>query len=112
MTPSRGSLRIILGISAALCAAPAAAQVIQPPAGTSAPCAPSAPGGLGAAKPPASRDAAPAPNLSDTLARSNGVICPPANVDPQMKAPTPDAGNTPVIPPPGSPGGDPSVQPK
>jgi hypothetical protein len=29
-----------------------------------------------------------------------------------MKAPTPDAGKTPVIPPPGGPGGDPKVQPK
>ena len=31
---------------------------------------------------------------------------------PQMRAPTPDAGNTPVIPPPGSPGGDPTIRPK
>ena len=50
--------------------------------------------------------------LSDKLARTGGVICPP-NVDPEIKAPTPDSGNKmPVIPPPGSPGGDPSVQPK
>jgi hypothetical protein len=51
-------------------------------------------------------------NLSEQLAQSGGVICPPANVDPEMKVPTPDAGRTPVIPPPGSPGGDQSVQPK
>jgi hypothetical protein len=50
-------------------------------------------------------------SLSDKLNQSNGVICPP-NVDPGIKAPTPPAGKTPVIPPPGSPGGDPSVQPK
>jgi len=50
--------------------------------------------------------------LSDQLARSDGVLCPPAGVDPQMRAPTPDAGNTPVIPPPGSPGGDPTIRPK
>jgi hypothetical protein len=50
--------------------------------------------------------------LGDRLARSGGVLCPPAGVDPQMHAPTPDAGNTPVIPPPGSPGGDPNVRPK
>ena len=50
--------------------------------------------------------------LSDKLARTDGVICPP-NVDPEIKAPTPQSGNRmPVIPPPGSPGGDPSVQPK
>jgi len=50
--------------------------------------------------------------LSDRLAKSNGVLCPPADIDPQMRAPAPEAGNTPVIPPPGSPSGNPSVQPK
>lgn len=50
--------------------------------------------------------------LGEKLARSDGVLCPPAGVDPEMHAPAPDAGNTPVIPPPGSPGGDPSVRPK
>jgi hypothetical protein len=50
--------------------------------------------------------------LGDKLARSDGVLCPPAGVDPEMRAPTPDAGNTPVIPPPGSPGGDPTIRPK
>ncbi len=50
--------------------------------------------------------------LSDQLAKSDGVLCPPADVDPQMRAPTPDAGNTPVIPPPGGPGGNPNVRPK
>jgi hypothetical protein len=51
-------------------------------------------------------------DLSNKLARSNGVICPPAHVDPEIKAPTPPGGAMPVIPPPGSPGGNPSVQPK
>jgi hypothetical protein len=57
--------------------------------------------------------AATSPNqsLSEKLDQTNGVICPP-NVDPGIKAPTPDAGKMPVIPPPGSPGGDPNVQPK
>ena len=50
--------------------------------------------------------------LGDRLARSDGVLCPPAGVDPEMRAPTPQGGNTPVIPPPGSPGGDPTVRPK
>ena len=50
--------------------------------------------------------------LGDKLAKSDGVLCPPAGVDPEMRAPTPDAGKTPVIPPPGSPGGDPSIRPK
>jgi hypothetical protein len=50
--------------------------------------------------------------LGDKLARSDGVLCPPAGVDPQMRAPTPDTGNMPVIPPPGGPGGDPTIRPK
>ena len=51
-------------------------------------------------------------DLSDKLARSDGVICPPAHVDPEIRAPTPPGGAMPVIPPPGSPGGDPSIKPK
>jgi hypothetical protein len=50
-------------------------------------------------------------NLSDKLRGSAGVICPP-NVDPGMKAPTPRTGDTPVIPAPGTPGGNLNVQPK
>lgn len=50
--------------------------------------------------------------LGDKLARADGVLCPPAGVDPDMHAPTPDAGKMPVIPPPGSPGGDPTIRPK
>ncbi|WP_453999094.1 hypothetical protein [Afipia felis] len=52
--------------------------------------------------------------LGDTLTQSDGVLCPPPGVDPQMHAPTPNppSGSMPVIPPPGSPGGDPNVRPK
>ncbi|WP_083909627.1 hypothetical protein [Rhodopseudomonas sp. B29] len=50
--------------------------------------------------------------LGDKLAKSEGVLCPPSNIDPEIRAPTPDVGKMPVIPPPGSPGGDQSVQPK
>ena len=50
--------------------------------------------------------------LSDKLAQSSGVICPPDHVDPAIKAPTPDAGRMRVIPPPGTPGGDQKVEPK
>jgi hypothetical protein len=58
-----------------------------------------------------------APPLSGTassdLARSGGVITPPPDVDPQMKrAPSHSADPMPIIPPPGTPGGDPSVKPK
>jgi hypothetical protein len=49
--------------------------------------------------------------LGERLGQSGGVICPP-EVDPGMKAPTPEGGKTPVIPPPGSPGGNPNVRPK
>lgn len=50
--------------------------------------------------------------LSEKLAQSDGVICPPGGVDPEIKMPTPETGQMPVIPPPGSPGGDPTVRPK
>ena len=50
--------------------------------------------------------------LGDRLAKSDGVLCPPPGVDPAMRAPAPEGGNMPVIPPPGSPGGDPNVRPK
>jgi hypothetical protein len=50
--------------------------------------------------------------LGDKLARSDGVLCPPSGVDPEIHAPTPDGGNMRVIPPPGSPGGDPTIRPK
>ncbi|MCW5692503.1 MAG: hypothetical protein KIT48_09070 [Pseudolabrys sp.] len=51
-------------------------------------------------------------NLSSKLAQSDGVICPPTHVDPEIHAPAPQGGPMPVIPPPGTPGGDPKVQPK
>ena len=50
-------------------------------------------------------------STSDKLARTDGVICPP-NLDSQMEAPAPGGGKTPVIPPPGAPGGDPTQRPK
>ena len=50
--------------------------------------------------------------LSDQLAQSKGVICPPAGVDPRCVKRRPEGGALKVIPPPGSPGGNPSVQPK
>ncbi|HEX3350622.1 MAG TPA: hypothetical protein VHS58_21235 [Acetobacteraceae bacterium] len=44
----------------------------------------------------------------------NGVIRPPTDVDPGMKqgVPAPSAFPTPIIPPPGTPGGNPTVVPK
>lgn len=52
--------------------------------------------------------------LGQQLSKSGGVIEPPAGIDSEIEvpAPQPDPKTTPVIPPPGSPGGDPSIQPK
>ena len=50
--------------------------------------------------------------LSDRLAQSKGVICPPAGVDPGIAVPPVGGGRMPVIPPPGTPGGDPGIVPK
>ena len=56
----------------------------------------------------------PANNPSDRLNKSDGVIAPSRDVDPKMQVKPPDPGptSTPVIPPPGSPGGNPNVIPK
>ena len=51
-------------------------------------------------------------SLSDKLAQSKGVICPPAGVDREIQVAPPDGGKLRVIPAPGTPGGDQSVQPK
>jgi hypothetical protein len=70
--------------------------------------------------PPAFFDQAPAlvgrsdAPLSDKLERTDGVIRPPTNIAPDMtvRPPVPNPGTTPVIPAPGTPGGDPTVDPK
>lgn len=47
------------------------------------------------------------------MQREDGVIKPPSNIDPGMIGKPPETGGRmPVIPPPGSPGGDPSLKPK
>ena len=53
-------------------------------------------------------------NLSKKLEQSDGVIRPPENASPDITvpAPVPDPGTTPVIPPPGSPGGNMQIDPK
>jgi hypothetical protein len=50
--------------------------------------------------------------LSDKLAQSKGVICPPSEVDRDIQVAPPAGGRLKVIAPPGTPGGDQSVQPK
>jgi hypothetical protein len=53
-------------------------------------------------------------NLSDRLSKDKGVITPPPSGAPDMnvKPPVPHPNTTPVIPPPGSPGGDQRIVPK
>jgi len=60
------------------------------------------------------QDRRPGETLSERLDRNSGMIHPPAGVDPGIAVPAPDpnAHSTPVIPPPGTPGGNPSVQSK
>jgi hypothetical protein len=89
--------------------------VIQPTSGMAqAPTGANCPPGVNdqPATPGGHADKGQEPNLSDRLAENKGVLCPPAGVDPAIRQPPPAGGRTPVIPPPGSPGGDQSVQPK
>jgi len=64
--------------------------------------------------PPGVTGSIPDEPIGKTLGRTDGVLTPPGNVDPDIHvpAPAPDAGTTPVIPPPGSPGNPSPVQPK
>ncbi len=114
-----------LFLSCVLMAVPAVALAQAPPAPATPPaqtatpaparpanCAPLNPAPQGTVVPEGTTTGQHAEPLGDKLARSDGVLCPPAGVDPEIRAPTPDTGNTPVIPPPGSPGGDPTVRPK
>ncbi len=84
----------------------ATAQPATPAPTQGAACPP----GVGANAPAVGRDSN--KPLSDQLADSKGVICPPAGVDPQMQQRPPEGGAMKVIPPPGAPGGNPNVQPK
>jgi|SRR5580704_843939 hypothetical protein len=61
---------------------------------------------------PSSNETTGGRTLSDQLSKSRGVICPPAGIDPDITVPPISGGRTPVIPPPGTPGGDLSIQPK
>src|SRR3979411_1218850 len=89
------------------------AQTAPPAPARSANCAPMQPTPhQGAVMPEGTTTGQRVEALGDKLAKSDGVLCPPAGVDPAMHAPTPNTGNTPVIPPPGSPGGDPTIRPK
>jgi hypothetical protein len=96
-------------------ASPALAQTppgANPPGASPAnPTVPVAPPSAPAA--PAEKIVPPEGSPSNRLSQQGGVISPP-NVDPGMTVNPPKNGSTttPVIPPPGSPGGNPSVIPK
>jgi hypothetical protein len=105
------NVAIVVATIAALSIPTAQAQLdrpIAPPALSQSlkPCLPSV--GNNAA----SNETKGSSTLSDQLSLSKGVICPPAGIDPGISVPPSGGGRTPVIPPPGTPGGDPSVQPK
>jgi hypothetical protein len=79
---------------------------------------PPVPGDEGTASPSQQSDQGLSGNSSGSLSRelsqSGGVIHPPANPDPGLTKPALDLGphSMPVIPPPGTPGGNPDIKPK
>ena len=108
-------------LSYALLAASGAASAQAPPTPATPPaqtapandCAPTRPlPPRGTIAPEGSTTGRTAEPLCDKLAKSDGVLCPPSGIDPEIRAPTPETGNMPVISPPGSPGGDPNIRPK
>jgi hypothetical protein len=112
--------RIISRLMAALCiciavaGAPARAGTSDTAQNGSTP--PTVPNGNGNIVPQQQSPSGSSPahgSLSHELSRSGGVIHPPSTPDRGVVAP-PNQGTsrTPVIPPPGTPGGNPLVQPK
>jgi hypothetical protein len=100
---------MLLGGVLALAAGPAAAQNANPAPEQRAVPAPDR-------APPESSGSSTGPgngSAGEDLARSHGVITPPATGD-QSVVPPPRAGgqSMPVIPPPGTPGGNQDVQPR
>lgn len=63
---------------------------------------------------PSTGDAKPKEPLSKELKEGEGVLEPQRGIDPKIQKEVPDdfEGRTPVIPPPGEPGGQQDVQPK
>ena len=116
MKPFLAASCALMLASAAHAQAPASpatppAQTAPPDAAQPTNCAPMPPKGTGA-KQGSTVGQANEP-LGDRLARSDGTLCPPSGVDPQIRAPTPEeSGKMPVISPPGSPGGDQNMRPK
>ncbi len=103
-------LRTLSLTALGLIATPVLAQNPQPasPANPTVQVAPP-----NAASPPPEKIAPADRDMSRRLSQQKGAIDPP-NVDPGMTVnpPARNGAKTPVIPPPGSPGGNPSVVPK
>lgn len=113
-------IRFLFGLMACValpCAAGAQNPQPAPPHETTTPVAPP-----GASQPVPEKIAPPAAeaakprsddNLSERLARQHGTVQPPS-VDPGIQAPLPSRtqDTMPVIPPPGTPGGNQAVVPK
>jgi len=95
------------GAAAQTRAPDAPAEATQPPLGRKA-CAEHNLQGQGDTHETQGR-ASPEGSLGEKLAQSGGVICPPEGLDPDIRAPAPNGGRTPVIPPP-SPGAGPPAQ--
>jgi hypothetical protein len=77
------------------------------------PSAPAVPPASGSSSSELSRSPPASGSSSSELSRSGGVITPPVGVDPQMKQTPPPSGDSmPVVPPPGTPGGNPAIKPK
>jgi hypothetical protein len=116
------STKRILFLSFLLASAATVAEAQAPPSPATPPQATAPAPNQNAACAPSNTRGTPAPDgvttgqagepLGDKLAKSGGVLCPPSTADSEIHAPTPEGGNTPVIPPPGSPGGNPNVVPK
>lgn len=101
-----GVLLMPLGVSAQVSPAPkspAPPEIMEPPAESPAPPSDPSTGG-----------AQPKEPLTKELHEGEGVLEPPRGIDPEIEKPPPEdfQGKTPVIPPPGEPGGQQDVQPK
>ncbi len=106
-------VKIARHLLAAACLTAAASSVAWTPC--AAVSAESTPGsGTTTATPSSPVDPPGSGNLSERLDKSGGVIAPRGDVDSGMvvQPPNPSAGKMPVIPPPGTPGGNKDVVPK